>query len=291
MAEMSTPSDGSRADRRDSVTAGSTEPDAAALVHAHVSGGTGALTVHNPAHRNAITAPMWRSIASTLRAWSSNDEVRIVTVTGSGAHFSSGADIVDLEEIVFGGEDLIPEAVDALEKFPRPTIAVIRGSCVGGGWDLASACDFRLATPDARLGVTPAVLGVVYPETSIRRLVSIVGRAWARSLLLTGEILTAERALSLGLVTEVVNIDMIDEAVDALIAELRRRSSLSIAATKHLLEVIDDPAAFQEAHAEWTRISRSSGETAEGRRAFLERRPPEFPWREAATRASSGIQK
>ena len=190
----------------------------------------------------------------------------------------SGAEISELDRILYSGEDLIPAATDALETFPKPTVAVIRGNCIGGGWELASACDLRIAATSANIAITPARLGVVYPAGGIRRLVEIVGRPRARHLLYTARHLPAPEAATYGMLSEVVDDADLETVVARLLATLRSRSQLSIMAAKDLIAAADDPRAAAERHATWNDLSATSGEVAEGRRAFFEQRAPRFPW-------------
>ncbi|MDZ8162038.1 enoyl-CoA hydratase/isomerase family protein [Microbacterium aquimaris] len=236
------------------------------------------IVLNNPARANAISASMWTSLAETVTSLRDRGDVQTLCIVGDGAHFSSGAEISELHRVLFSGENLIPAATDALEAFPKPTIAIIRGNCIGGGWELASACDLRIAATSANIAITPARLGVVYPATGVRRLVEIVGRPRARQLLYTGRHLPAPEAAAYGLLSDVVDDDELDAVVARLLATLRSRSQLSIMAAKDLIASADDPRTAAERHATWNELSATSGEVAEGQQAFFEQRAPRFPW-------------
>ncbi|MDZ8275724.1 enoyl-CoA hydratase/isomerase family protein [Microbacterium aquimaris] len=236
------------------------------------------IVLNNPSRANAITASMWHTLAETVTSLRERSDVQALCVVGEGDHFSSGAEISELDRILFSGEELISAVTDALEAFPKPTVAVIRGNCIGGGWELASACDLRIAATSANIAITPARLGVVYPAGGIRRLVEIVGRPRARHLLYTARHLPAPEAATYGMLSEVVDDADLETVVARLLATLRSRSQLSIMAAKDLIAAADDPRAAAERHATWNDLSATSGEVAEGRRAFFEQRAPRFPW-------------
>jgi enoyl-CoA hydratase/carnithine racemase len=243
-----------------------------------VTGALATITIDNPAKRNAMTAAMWRQLPELLEKLQNQPVVRVVQLTGAGNTFCAGADIANLRDIGtdMAAGNLAVAAEQALAAFPKPTLARIDGDCVGGGCQLALACDLRIASPGARFGITPARLGVVYPASSTARLVHTVGVANAKWLLLTASLAPAAEALRIGLIHEVA------EDLDARVAELAEvlasRSLLSQAAMKEIVAMTaggDLDAARVE---EWMRLVRDSGEAAEGAAAFLQRRPPEFPW-------------
>jgi enoyl-CoA hydratase/carnithine racemase len=234
---------------------------------------------------------MWTQLPAILADWCGDPAVSMVVVRGAGSTFSAGADVAELESILLAGSpgtDLITVATDALAAFPKPTLAVIAGHCVGGGWELAAACDLRLCAKSAKFGVTPARLGVVYPVAGVRRLVGLVGSGAARDLFLRAEILSASRALRLGMVTDVIPDSEVDSEASRWIDVLLSRSQLAIRAVKDILAVHPDIDAQREAQRAWALASVESGELAEGRRAFLAGTRPNFPW---ALRAAADHDK
>ncbi|MGW1987609.1 enoyl-CoA hydratase/isomerase family protein [Streptomyces collinus] len=237
-----------------------------------VTGAVATVVIRNPAKRNAMTAAMWRSLPPLLAELAADPRVRALVLTGEGGTFCAGADISSLRGSAAEAQSLAVAAEEALAAFPKPTLAAVRGHCVGGGAQLAAACDLRLAREDALFGVTPARLGIVYPASSTRRLVSLVGPATAKYLLFTAELIDAGRALRTGLVDEVLPEDALDARIAALTGVLVARSQLTQAAAKEFVNGRTD----RDAH--WSEQARGSGDTAEGVAAFLERRQPRFSW-------------
>ncbi|GAA2406600.1 enoyl-CoA hydratase/isomerase family protein [Streptomyces glaucosporus] len=242
-----------------------------------VEGGVATLTIRNPAKRNAMTPGMWRRVPAVLEELAADPAVRALVLTGAGDTFCSGADIGALRGGPGESRGLAVAAEEALAAFPRPTLAAVRGHCVGGGCQLAAACDLRFAAEGSLFGITPAKLGIVYPASSTRRLVSLVGPATAKYLLFSGELIDAGRALRTGLVDEVHPDAELGRRVAEFARLLVSRSQLTQAAAKEFADGAGAPP-DPERIAYWERRARESGEAAEGVAAFLERRPPVFTW-------------
>ncbi|MDX3115324.1 MULTISPECIES: enoyl-CoA hydratase/isomerase family protein [Streptomyces] len=230
------------------------------------------VVLHHPAKRNAMTAAMWAALPPLLDALAADPGVRALVLTGAGGTFCAGADISTLQGSSQEAQTLAVRAEDALAAFPKPTLAAVRGHCVGGGAQLAAACDLRFAEEGALFGVTPAKLGIVYPSSATRRLVSLVGPATAKYLLFSGELIDAERALRTGLIDEALPADELDDRVEEFTRVLVSRSQLTQAAAKEFADGRTD----RDAH--WNAQARGAGDTAEGVAAFLERREPRFAW-------------
>ncbi|MCX0247280.1 enoyl-CoA hydratase/isomerase family protein [Streptomyces drozdowiczii] len=237
-----------------------------------VADGVATVVIGNPAKRNAMTAAMWEALPVLLDKLAADPSVGVLVLTGAGDTFCAGADISSLRDPESDPQSLAVAAEEALAAFPLPTLAVVRGYCVGGGSQLAAACDLRFAAEGALFGVTPAKLGIVYPASSTRRLVALTGPATAKHLLFSGELIDTERALRTGLVDEVLPADGLDERVAAYVRTLVSRSRLTQAAAKEFAAGRED----RDAH--WAGQARGSGDTAEGVAAFLERRAPRFTW-------------
>ncbi|MGC9501648.1 enoyl-CoA hydratase/isomerase family protein [Streptomyces sp. WG7] len=240
------------------------------------------VVVHHPAKRNAMTAAMWRALPELLDTLAADPAVRALVLTGEGATFCAGADISTLRGSAEAAQGLAVRAEEALAAFPKPTLAAIRGHCVGGGAQLAAACDLRFAEESALFGVTPAKLGIVYPASSTRRLVTLTGPATAKYLLFSGELIDAERALRAGLVDEVLPEGGLAKRVEEFTRVLASRSQLTQAAAKEFANGRTDRDAY------WTAQARGSGDTAEGVAAFLERRQPRFGWSVPGSAPTSG---
>jgi enoyl-CoA hydratase/carnithine racemase len=245
-----------------------------------VDGHVATITITNPAKRNAMTPAMWESLPPLLDGLAADDGVRVVVLTGAGGTFCAGADIGALPDIRHAGRDLATHAEQALAAFPKPTVAAIRGYCVGGGVQLAAACDLRLADDNARFGVTPAKIGIVYPVVALARLVELIGPAHTKTLLFTADLIDAATAHQYGLIDQPVPGADLDRRVSALTATLAERSQLTLQATKDIVDALAEPAmaVAAERYRRWLDQVLSSGEADEGIAAFLERRAPAFPW-------------
>ncbi|MET9381248.1 enoyl-CoA hydratase-related protein [Streptomyces sp. NPDC002928] len=241
------------------------------LLHS-VTESVATVVIHHPAKRNAMTAAMWRALPPLLDALAADPGVRTLVLTGEGGTFCAGADISTLQGSPEEAQRLAVLAEEALAAFPKPTLAAVRGHCVGGGSQLAAACDLRFAEEGALFGVTPAKLGIVYPASSTRRLASLVGPAATKYLLFSGELIDTARALRTGLVDEVLPAGELDKRVAEFTRILASRSQLTQAAAKEFANGHTDRDAY------WAERARDSGDTAEGVAAFLERRQPRFTW-------------
>ncbi|MDT6987174.1 enoyl-CoA hydratase/isomerase family protein [Streptomyces lusitanus] len=241
------------------------------LLHS-VTDSVATVVIRHPAKRNAMTAAMWAALPPLLGALAADPGVRALVLTGDGGTFCAGADISTLQGSPVEAQRLAVAAEEALAAFPKPTLAAVRGHCVGGGAQLAAACDLRFAEEGALFGVTPAKLGIVYPSSATRRLVSLVGSATAKYLLFSGELIGTERALRTGLVDEVLPVGALDARVAEFTGILTSRSLLTQAAAKEFADGRTD----RDGH--WLEQAAASEDTAEGVVAFLERRAPRFTW-------------
>jgi len=247
-----------------------------------VSGPVATLTIDRAEKRNAMTRAMWAAVPGLLAEVV--DDVRVLLLTGAGASFCAGADIGEL----LGGDDPADPmaglrtdnlaAQAAIRAFPHPTLAVVRGHCIGGGVELAASCDLRFADDTAVFGVTPARIGVVYPPAPTKALVDLVGPATTKWLLFSGELLDAAAALRVGLVDELHPADRLDARAQEFAAVLASRSALTQRATTEIVTALTAGADTEAVAAERFRETIASGELAEGVAAFTERRAPRFPW-------------
>jgi enoyl-CoA hydratase/carnithine racemase len=246
------------------------------------------LTISNPAKRNALDHPILDAITATLTELASPDsETRCLLVTGAHGMFSAGYDIGEIpdEEFEERAERLVAhpftEAIDALEAFPYPTLAALPGHTIGGGLELALACDMRVAQEGIKLGMPPAKLGLVYSHTGLRRFLDAIGAARTRELFLLGRYIDAPTALAWGLVNRVSSAERLEAESLELAAELAANAPLSQAGNKRVIaELLRaegqlDPAVEQEL-IELRRASFASEDMREGMRAFAEKRPPRW---------------
>ncbi len=248
------------------------------------------LTISNPAKRNALDHPILDAITATLSRLADDDAARCVIVTGAHGMFSAGYDIGEIpdEEFEERAERLVAhpftEAIDALEAFPWPTLAMLPGHTIGGGLELALACDLRVALAGIKLGMPPAKLGLVYSHTGLRRFIDSIGAARTRELFLLGRYIDADTALRWGLVTRVADEDALEQTTLELATELAGNAPLSQRGNKRVIAALLaaesklEPEIEQEL-IELRRASFASEDMREGMRAFAERRPARWQGR------------
>jgi enoyl-CoA hydratase/carnithine racemase len=240
------------------------------------------LTLSNPTKRNALDHAMLDGVTAGLADL--GEDVRCVLLTGAGGMFSSGYDLGDLADDVFAeeAERLVAHpfagALAALDACVVPTLAALPGHAIGGGLELALACDLRLAADGIRLGMPPAKLGLVYSHTGLRRFVQAIGVPRTRELFLLGRNVEARTALDWGMVNAVaLPADLEDEAL-SWCEELAANSPLSLRGTKRVIgELLEadgrlDPGVEREL-IELRQACFSSQDMREGVRAFAEKRP------------------
>ena len=247
--------------------------------------GIATLWLNRPAKRNAVTFQMWRAIAAHCRSLAADPTVRLVVVRGVGAHFCAGADIAGMASVDADEYRRANEIADeAIAAVPVPTVAVITGSCIGGGTEIAVACDLRIADTTARFGITPARLGILYPAPAIERVVRLIGASAAKHLLYSAEHVDAARSLRTGLVDEVHGPEELPARVDELTDLLaHRRSLLTQMASKEMVDLAARHGTVpDEVMARWARTAAASTDAAEGIRAFVAKRPPSFTWTPAS---------
>jgi len=241
------------------------------------------VTIARPEARNAINLEVVNEMHAALRALGEDDRTRVLILTGSGrTAFASGADIRELRE---------RRAADALrginsglflavERFPLPTIAAVSGYALGGGCELALACDLRIAGESARFGQPEVGLGIIPAAGATYRLPRIVGAGRARELILTGRIVDAEEALAIGLVNRVVPDDRVLDEARATALLIARKGPLALRAAKLALAASAyGPDAGHVGERLAQAILFESSDKREGMTAFLEGRPPRFSGR------------
>jgi len=246
------------------------------------------LTISNPAKRNALDHPILDAISATLSELASAiSHARCVVVTGAHGMFSAGYDIGEIpdEDFEERAERLVAHpftlAIDALEAFPYPTLAALPGHTIGGGLELALACDLRVAQADIKLGMPPGKLGLVYSHTGLRRFIDAIGAPRTRELFLLGSYIDAPTALAWGLVNRVSSAAELDTVTLALAGELAGNAPLSQTGNKRVIEALlraesELPADVEQELIELRRASFASQDLREGMRAFAERRAPRW---------------
>jgi enoyl-CoA hydratase/carnithine racemase len=246
------------------------------------------LTISNPAKRNALDHPILDALSATLAELSGeSSRARCVIVTGAHGMFSAGYDIGEIPEEEFEerAERLIAhpftQAIDALEAFPYPTLAALPGHTIGGGLELALACDLRVAQSGIRLGMPPAKLGLVYSHTGLRRFIDAIGAARTRELFLLGSYVDASTALAWGLVNRLAGPRELPDVAVEMAGELAGNAPLSQRGNKRVIAALLAaearlPAEVEEELIELRRASFASRDMREGMRAFAERRAPRW---------------
>jgi enoyl-CoA hydratase/carnithine racemase len=242
--------------------------------------GVATLWLNRPAKRNAVTYDMWVRIGEYCRQLERDSTVRLLVVRGVGDHFCAGADVAGLSVADRGEYQRANEAADAaLGSFAKPTLAVVTGSCVGGGVEIAVACDLRIADTTARFGITPARLGLIYPAVSVSRVVRLIGPAATKHLLYTAELIDPDRALRIGLIDRLYTSEALNKGIDAFTDLLaRQRSLLTQMASKEMVDAAVAGPIDPEISRRWQRELAESTEPGEGMSAFLEHREPHFTW-------------
>lgn len=249
------------------------------------------LTISNPAKRNALDHPILDAITASLGELSRADSTaRCVIVTGSHGMFSAGYDIGEIPEQEFEqrAEALVAhpfaEAIEALEAFPYPTLAVLPGHTIGGGLELALSCDLRVAQEGIRLGMPPAKLGLVYSHTGLRRFIDAIGAPRTRELFLLGRYIDAPTALAWGLVNRVAGDEQLQELALELACELAGNAPLSQRGNKRVMAALlaaqdELPQSVERELIDLRHESFASQDMREGMRAFAEKRVPRWSGR------------
>jgi enoyl-CoA hydratase/carnithine racemase len=250
--------------------------------------GVARLTISNPQKRNALDHPILDAITAVLEELGDPaGKVRCVVLTGAHGMFSAGYDIAEIpdEEFEERAERLVAhpftEAIDALESFAWPTVAMLPGHTIGGGLELSLACDLRVAKDGIRLGMPPAKLGLVYSHTGLRRFIDAIGAPRTRELFLLGRHIDAPTALAWGLVNRVAPEQEQESMTLGLASELAGNAPLSQLGNKRVIAALLsaegelEPKVEQEL-IELRRQSFSSRDMREGMSAFAQKRPPRW---------------
>jgi enoyl-CoA hydratase len=252
------------------------------------------LWLANPARRNAMGPAFWDELPHAMAELGADDATRAIVLAARGEHFTVGLDLVAMGGTLAGGDDgsgasrrmrLLAEiarlqrSITAVADCPKPVVAAIHGWCIGGGIDLVTACDVRLASADARFSVRETRMAMVADVGTLQRLPGIVGRGIAAELCLTGDDFDAERARAIGLVNAVHrDATATIAAAQAMGGRMAANSPLAVQGTKRVLRYcegksVEDGLAFV---ATWNAAFVQSEDLAEAVGAFLAKRPPVF---------------
>ena len=236
--------------------------------------------LNRPDKLNAFNEMMFRDVARIAEIASNDSEVRIVVFKGRGRAFSSGADLTELSGGITEIDDntleqnirAAQQVMDRVAEIPKPTIAAINGPAVGAGFQLVVACDFRIAVKGIKMGLSDVKIGIIPALGATTRLPKLIGLAKSKELIMGGNLTTSEDAYQVGLLTELVEAETLDESVYNLAKKINRRAPLALSAAKQLL---NSEAPLDRAAAAQVQLLKSQ-DAGEGIAAFLEKREPVF---------------
>ena len=248
-------------------------------------GHVGYVIFNNPQRRNAVSLEMWEATVRILDDFGNDNDIRVVVLTGAGDKaFVSGADISRFEseraneEAVARYNQTVERANAAIYEYAKPTIAMIRGYCIGGGVGLALCCDLRICSDDSRFAVPAAKLGLGYSYHGLKKLVDVVGISFAKEIFYTARQFDAEEARTMGLVNRVVKAAELEAYVKKYADMIGENAPMTIATTKFTVgEVVKDESKRDLAKcAAMVKKCFESNDYTEGRSAFMEKRKPVF---------------
>lgn len=250
--------------------------------------GFGWVIFNNPERHNAVSLDMWRAVIGIMQDFAQDPDVRVILIAGAGEKsFVSGADISKFEderaeaEAVNRYNDATEGAYQAVLTSPKPTVATIQGYCIGGGTNLAVCADLRICSDRARFAIPAAKLALGYDYVRVRRVIDLVGPAYAKEIFLTARQFTADEALAMGLVNRVVPHDELKAKTLELAGTIAANAPLTMKAIKQSVHEALKPESERDL-ALCERLVRDCFESedyAEGRRAFAEKRKPSFKGR------------
>jgi enoyl-CoA hydratase/carnithine racemase len=236
------------------------------------------VTLNRPEKRNSLSPELARAIRDAFSGIKAGGDTRVVVLRGVGDKaFCAGADLGAImgEE---GGGSLVQGAIESVVACPCVVIAMIYGHAVGAGCDLAASCDIRVMADTAKIGINPVKLGLVYFPKSIERLISLIGVAYAKEMLLSGRFFTAQRAKEMGLANYVVPAEELETCTYSLAQDIGENAPLAIAGMKSIINRLQNKMSPQEEKELRAIMERSwtTEDFQEGARAFIEKRKPNF---------------
>ena len=250
-----------------------------------VEEGVGYITFNNPEKHNAVSIEMWDALEKILDEFRSSKDIRVIVLNGAGGKsFVSGADISKFDkersskEAVLSYNERTQKVYELLETFPKPTIAMIDGYCIGGGLNLAVCCDIRICSEKSKFAMPAAKLSLGYPFSSIKRLFDVMGPGMAKHFMFTAEKISASEALACGLVQKLVSEENIETYVRDYALTISHNAPLTIKAMKQIgIEILKNPDERDLLLCEQLASACFDSEDyKEGRKAFMEKRKPNF---------------
>ena len=255
----------------------------AGSINSYIENRVGYIVLDNPSKLNAISFSMWEKIGTTLEEYKKNKDIRCVVMSGNGEKaFSAGADISEfndnrsLEEAVLLYDNVSKTTLNILQNFPKPTIAIINGYCIGGGLATALSCDVRIASEKSTFAIPAAKLGLAYDYLGIKKLRDLIGPSRAKYIFFTARQFSSTEAIQMGIIEQIFKEKDFKEGVMQVLNTIIGNAPLTIASAKLAIDAdIEDKDLYKKCK-EFEAICFSSKDYEEGRLAFSEKRKPVF---------------
>ena len=254
-----------------------------ANIHSYVEDKVGYVILDNPSRLNAISLSMWEKIGILLKEYEKNNNIRCVVLKGKGKKaFSAGADISEFNDnrsqsdTVLKYDNVSKNSLQILQRFSKPTIALIDGYCIGGGLATALSCDIRLASKKSTFAIPAAKLGLAYDYLGIKKLRDIVGPSRAKYIFFTARQFTSDEAMQMGIIEQIFNDSDFDEHTLKVLNAISDNAPLTIASAKLAIDADPQDSKMIQRCREFEQVCFSSKDYEEGRLAFSEKRKPFF---------------
>ncbi len=254
-----------------------------ANIHSYVEDKVGYIILDNPSRLNAISLSMWEKIGILLKEYENNNNIRCVVLKGKGKKaFSAGADISEFNnnrsqsDTVLKYDNVSKNSLQILQRFSKPTIALIDGYCIGGGLATALSCDIRLASKKSTFAIPAAKLGLAYDYLGIKKLRDIVGPSRAKYIFFTARQFTSDEAMQMGIIEQIFNDSDFEEHTLKVLNAISDNAPLTIASAKLAIDADPQDSKMIQRCREFEQVCFSSKDYEEGRLAFSEKRKPFF---------------
>ena len=254
-----------------------------ANIHSYVEDKVGYVILDNPSRLNAISLSMWEKIGILLKEYEKNNNIRCVVLKGKGKKaFSAGADISEFNDnrsqsdTVLKYDNVSKNSLKILQRFSKPTIALIDGYCIGGGLATALSCDIRLASKKSTFAIPAAKLGLAYDYLGIKKLRDIVGPSRAKYIFFTARQFTSDEAMQMGIIEQIFNDSDFEEHTLKVLNAISDNAPLTIASAKLAIDADPQDSKMIQRCREFEQVCFSSKDYEEGRLAFSEKRKPIF---------------